>query len=75
MGDDVVVDDVMKWDRRRIDNRGNYSFRFTGWPCNEDRPGTDEIYVRVRVEGYSPAAGGWIKSSWANGTRTSGSCS
>lgn len=74
MGDDPVGDDVMNWSRFNTRSERSYSVSFSNWPCNEDRPGGDEIYVRVRIEGYSPGAGAWIKGPWLNGSVRKGTC-
>lgn len=69
---------VMKWGVKQISKKGNYSWSFTGWPCNEDVIGNDEIYIAVRTGTRSAivagAGGGYKMASWVNGKTVSGGC-
>lgn len=73
MGDDPLGDDWLNGVTRTAWTQQSYSWAFSNWACNED-VGTDEIYVRVRVEAWEPGYG-WHKGSWISGGIDTGECS
>ncbi|MFZ2501954.1 MAG: hypothetical protein WAW88_04740 [Nocardioides sp.] len=72
VADDAYADDVIYTSTRDTWTRKAYSWSFTNLPCNEDI-GTDEVFVRVRVEVWEPGYG-WRRPSWLTGPSASGSC-
>lgn len=79
VGNDLPIrTHVMKWGVKQINKKGSYTWSFTGWPCNEDAIGNDEIYVAVRTGTRSAiaagAGGGYKMAGWVNGKTVSGAC-
>lgn len=74
MADDAVTDNVLKWTVVGATNAGTYTISRSGWPCQEDSVGNDEIYLRVRIERGGAGNVGWIKGDWVRGTTVSGNC-
>lgn len=72
MGEDPLGDDWLNGVTRDTWTQKSYSWSFANWACNED-VGTDEIYVRMRVEVWDPGYG-WRRGSWITGGIDTGDC-
>ena len=75
MADDAVIDDVLKWTVKNTKKAGEYTVSGSGWPCQEDAVGNDEIYLRAHIETKQAVfPNPWVKGSWVNGPVRSGNC-
>lgn len=73
VADDKSYDDTLRAASTSVPaGRGSYSIAGSRWVCQEDNPGADEIYLRVRIEAYQN--GSWRKSAWKNGSAAVGDC-
>ena len=84
MGDDPVFDDLQTPGKKSLDKaRGTHTLVPTwafyfAYGCNEDRPGDDELYSRVRARtitissGTSTPTSAWSK--WTNSSTVSYDC-
>ena len=74
MADDAVIDDTLQWTAVSTPNITTYTISRSGWKCQEDAVGNDEIYLRAHMEKGKAGNVGWNKGAWVNGAAVSGNC-